>query len=213
MMDCAFCSTRRCSASASSSPSCSCAHRARGSGMPAGPAGAPAPLVHFGLVQGASGGAHGGKPLAKPLKQRRRLARGKPVEQRKVPARVQQRLVLVLAVDIHQQVAHLLERRGGNQRPVDAAHVLPASDSSRESTSSPSSASSSSASSTSNTGSPGESRNVASTAAFCAPVRISSRLPRSPSTKFSASMMIDLPAPVSPVKAENPASTKRTGAR
>lgn len=44
--------------------------------------------------------------------------------------------------------------------------------------------------------------NTALTKADFAPVRISSRLVRSPSTALMASMTMDLPAPVSPVDVE-----------
>ena len=46
--------------------------------------------------------------------------------------------------------------------------------------------------------------NSALTKAFAAPVRISSREVRPPSTAFMASITMDLPAPVSPVRALNP---------
>ena len=48
--------------------------------------------------------------------------------------------------------------------------------------------------------------NTALTKADFAPVRISSRLVRSPSTALMASMTMDLPAPVSPVRALKPGS-------
>ena len=48
--------------------------------------------------------------------------------------------------------------------------------------------------------------NSASTDAFSAPVVIRSLLARSPSARFTASIMMDLPAPVSPVSTLSPLS-------
>ena len=80
-------------------------------------------LVHIRLAQRPPRLVRGGVPLAERGEQRLRLRGGKAVQQRQVAAHIQQRLMLVLAVDVHELIAHLLERRGGDERAVDAAYA------------------------------------------------------------------------------------------
>ena len=106
-------------------------------------------------------------------------ARGELVEQIEVRGRIEQHLVLVLAVKIDQPAAQLAQRRAGDERAVHRGAAASLRATSRRTIISRPSAFS----------------KIASTAALSSPVRTRSAEARPPTRSPTAPTTIDLPAP------------------
>jgi hypothetical protein len=137
-----------------------------------------------------------GGGLAHPLGVRIRAA--ERVEDAPLRLGVEERLGLVLAVEVDEQPADLGEHARRHGRAVGPRARRPPAAISRLSTTVCSSTSTPRSSSSSARSSRPVTSNVPSTLARSAPVRIRSVLARSPRSRPRAPTMIDLPAPVSP---------------
>ena len=110
----------------------------------------------------------------------------------------EQRLLLVLAVDLHQALAHAREGLHGRHLAVDVgARAAALGDDVRRINNSRWPESADSGVPSGSGASPSSSNNPSTTASFCPP-RIMSGEARPPSSRPSAVMMMVLPAPVSP---------------
>ena len=136
------------------------------------------------------------------------LVAGEPIEERGLHGGLEEPLGLMLAVHLDQRGAERGQCGGCRDLPADARSPLPSTGTARASSTSPSSAQSSSEDVAS--GDAAVTSNKACTRAALAPSRTSEEDARAPSARERPTVIIVLPAPVSPVRTFRPGCSGRS---